>query len=948
MSGKTFKHIVELINIKTKEIHRFGDIPDACKFLNIDKSTFMNSLYFYGCFNEYQIDILSKIDYELKSKLEDTVEDLPGEIWKSVGIKFFQDAYSISNYGRVKSFYAKDNILKSPFKSRDFLCIELCYKGLQKAFGLAKLVLYTFNPSQIKNNRVQYKDNNPKNITLSNLMWEKELYKDFTNEEWKIIPNYSTYFVSNFGRIRRGNYILAQNICNLYYHVRIQNDKGQWKTEKVHRLVAKAFFNESYNESEMDELVVNHLDGNKLNNKVTNLEFTDTRGNVLHAYRTGLTPNAHYRYIEYKNFIFTFYTSSEIRDIKEFEDMTDDKINLYTNSERLYKDKYFFFDDNYTPFISQIKNLPGEEWKTIKGYENRYSISSKGRLKSLAFQRNDYLIDNKNAKKYLGKNIFQLMAESFSGIELKYVYFKDGNDKNISLENLLFNEMPILENELWVKISTIWIDNLSEGLLNKLSNYEISSFGRIRFLNNFQMRIIPAEMYKNELSFKTTYKGKQYGIPLERLMLLSFSPIESCKCYDDYLIYKIIFINNNEYNLENLKWERIDLNETWKMIPNFSNYKISNLGNIMNINGKMLNKIFNKKSGYFTVEIMQDDGKEKIIPIFNLVALAFLGTTPKDKIVTHIDGNKLNDNLDNLAFTTRKELSRKLHKEKRFSNSRFIYVEYNNFIFIFVSYMEIIETLLELELTINRIRSYMNSGHVYNGFKFFDENFVPHEWINCKDGEVWKSIPGFENEYLISNFGRLMHYLRNGREILLNIEPVIKLPGRGKVSFLQLLIETFTNPEDEVSAIYLKTNNYKLNDMIFGNTPNYKNEYWRIINVDWILEKYKKEYNTFYLSLVQDYLQNMYEISSYGRTRYILNNRYYFRKPVIYNGYEIFTSTYKGRTFTFNFTELMLRTFNPMKFTKNEIWTIKYFDGNLLNNNINNLRWEYLGTLKND
>ena len=183
-------------------------------------------------------------------------------------------------------------------------------------------------------------------------------------------------------------------------------------------------------------------------------------------------------------------------------------------------------------------------------------------------------------------------------------------------------------------------------------------------------------------------------------------------------------------------------------------------------------------------------------------------------------------------------------------------------------------------------------------------------------------------------------------EQLINIEPVIKLPSRGKVPFLQLLIETFTNPEDEVSAIYLKTGDYQLNNMIFGDTPNYNDEYWQIINVDWVLEKYKKEYDDFYLNIVQDYLRNMYEISSYGRTRYILNNRYYFRQPVIYNEHEIFTSTYRGRTFTFNFSELMLRTFKPMKFAKNTIWTIRRSDGNVLNNHINNLNWEYRGTLK--
>lgn len=51
----------------------------------------------------------------------------------------------------------------------------------------------------------------------------------------------------------------------------------------VHRLVAKSFI------SEIPEgMVVNHKDGNKLNNSVDNLEIITHSENVIHAYRNGL------------------------------------------------------------------------------------------------------------------------------------------------------------------------------------------------------------------------------------------------------------------------------------------------------------------------------------------------------------------------------------------------------------------------------------------------------------------------------------------------------------------------------------------------------------------------------------------------------------------------------------------------------------------------------------
>ena len=51
----------------------------------------------------------------------------------------------------------------------------------------------------------------------------------------------------------------------------------------VHRLVAKAFIPNPLNLPE-----VNHIDGNRQNNHVTNLEWVDSSGNTCHAVRTGL------------------------------------------------------------------------------------------------------------------------------------------------------------------------------------------------------------------------------------------------------------------------------------------------------------------------------------------------------------------------------------------------------------------------------------------------------------------------------------------------------------------------------------------------------------------------------------------------------------------------------------------------------------------------------------
>lgn len=69
-----------------------------------------------------------------------------------------------------------------------------------------------------------------------------------------------------------------------YRTISLTNDDGVVLQRPVHRLIAEVFIENPENKSQ-----VNHKDGDKLNNKLENLEWCTPRENLVHAYDTGLT-----------------------------------------------------------------------------------------------------------------------------------------------------------------------------------------------------------------------------------------------------------------------------------------------------------------------------------------------------------------------------------------------------------------------------------------------------------------------------------------------------------------------------------------------------------------------------------------------------------------------------------------------------------------------------------
>lgn len=120
------------------------------------------------------------------------------------------------------------------------------------------------------------------------------------NEVWKDVVGFEEYFqVSNFGSVfsKRTGRILRQTKSKSGYaqvSTRIGGRDGIAYCFKIHRLVADAFISKpQYLIDQIESWVyqtipVNHIDGNKLNNHISNLEWCSYKENSKHAIDNGL------------------------------------------------------------------------------------------------------------------------------------------------------------------------------------------------------------------------------------------------------------------------------------------------------------------------------------------------------------------------------------------------------------------------------------------------------------------------------------------------------------------------------------------------------------------------------------------------------------------------------------------------------------------------------------
>ena len=212
-------------------------------------------------------------------------------------------------------------------------------------------------------------------------------------EEWKNVnliftDIFSKYYeVSCHGKIRnkKTKRLLSQNLRNGYYSVCLYDpETDKKKTVNVHRIVAETFLSNPLEN-------VNHINGNKMDNNLSNLEWVTSQQNARHALTNGLL-KPHTRKVNQFSLDGDF--------IATFDSITDASTKTNTNSKRISdvckgkRKTTNNFKWEYVDNDNVIENVVGKE---IQGYPN-YLITESGEIYSKRLKK--FLIQKKSKNGY--------------------------------------------------------------------------------------------------------------------------------------------------------------------------------------------------------------------------------------------------------------------------------------------------------------------------------------------------------------------------------------------------------------------------------------------------------------------------------------------------------------------------------------------------------------------
>lgn len=333
------------------------------------------------------------------------------EMWRP--IVNYEGIYEVSSLGRVKRVKRvgtrKDGscntisemIMKEDEKEH---FVVLHKDGEYKNKSIRSLVAQAFLNIPY-GEPVSHINRNIGDARVENLISTEEFRK--LDPDWKDIPGFEgDYQVSRYGQVRSvdrfrnthngikycvGVIKALDSNNDGYLQVGLYRDGKSVKTCGVHQYVAQAFIPNPENKP-----TVNHIDGDKHNNCVENLEWATYSEQQEHATRTGLRKKSYWNASIHGPVGGSWNATRQIkvRCVEtglEYPSMSAagvaigasaSEIKQSVDNHKLCRGLHFV-RANLLDYDTNVASLEGEQWLPIPGYEGLYEMSNLKRVKNL-------------------------------------------------------------------------------------------------------------------------------------------------------------------------------------------------------------------------------------------------------------------------------------------------------------------------------------------------------------------------------------------------------------------------------------------------------------------------------------------------------------------------------------------------------------------------------------
>ena len=294
--------------------------------------------------------------------------------------------YIITSDGRVINRKTNKE-LKGTLARNEYRSVQLTIEGKPKSFMVHRLVATMFCDNPNNYETVDHIDRNKYNNDYTNLRWvdnstnalnvdNKNFTKNINNidldnldpSQWIKMKRNPQYMVSKDGQIinTKTKKILKGSIRNGYIRINIQE-----KWESLHRLIW-----ESFNDTSLEkEQIIDHIDGNRLNNKLSNLRLVTQSENVLNGHINGHNGDVSVKQYDLQgNYITTYFS---MKAAAEAVNKTKDAVRSAANRHGTCAGYFWIREDDDILIEELIKTTKANKPKKNYIGVTQYSLDGK-------------------------------------------------------------------------------------------------------------------------------------------------------------------------------------------------------------------------------------------------------------------------------------------------------------------------------------------------------------------------------------------------------------------------------------------------------------------------------------------------------------------------------------------------------------------------------------------